>query len=204
MSDSRSDQDPCESLLSAKVTGVGPGTTGASTRTGTESRGEAQLTGDRVGRSGQKKTQGQKLSPRDYFQKTAKGLGAAKESMKEGERSVREPIQSELIEVIKTVRYGWNGGRASGKHGHGHREWHEVAKRWDAAENTQQKDELFQEILRKRTTRYQTGDGVNTQCPENKVPRRRKHKSEDRAITAKKQGRAATPNPTSTTGEGER
>ena len=53
-----------------------------------------------------------------------------------------------------------------------------------------------------KTTRYQTGDGVNTQCPENKVPRRRKHKSEDRAITAKKQGRAATPNPTSTTGKG--
>ena len=50
--------------------------------------------------------EGQKLSPRDYFEKIAKGLAAVKESLKEGEKEVLSPIEFELSKVIKQFEDG--------------------------------------------------------------------------------------------------
>ena len=63
--------------------------------------------------------EGQKLSPRDYFEKIAKGVAAVKESLKEGEKEVLSPIELELSEVIKTIR-GRERGCANGQCGPKH------------------------------------------------------------------------------------
>ena len=88
--------------------------------------------------------EGQKLSPRDYFEKIAKGLAAVKESLKEGEKEVFSPIESELSEVIKQFEDGKEDVQMGNAGQNTQTECGEdVEKRWTNAENTQQKEAVF-------------------------------------------------------------
>ena len=98
--------------------------------------------------------EGQKLSPRDYFEKIAKGVAAVKESLKEGEKEVLSPIELELSEVIKQFEDGKEDVQMGNVVQNTQTEyWEDAEKRWTNAENTQQKEAVFQEILANKKRR---------------------------------------------------
>ena len=77
-----------------------------------------------------------------------------KESSKEEEKEVFSPIELELSEVIKQFEDWKEDVQISNAEQNTHTEyWGEVEMRWTNAENTQQKKEVFQEILANKKRR---------------------------------------------------
>ena len=86
-----------------------------------------------------------KTTNNDYFEKIAKGLAAVKESLREGEKEVLSPIELELSEVIKQFDDGEEDVQMGNAVQNTQTEyWQDVEKRWTNAENTQQKEAVFQ------------------------------------------------------------
>ena len=77
-----------------------------------------------------------------------------KESLKEGEKEVLSPIESEISEVMKQLEVGNEDVQMGNAEQHSHTEyWEDLEKRWTNAENTQQKEAVFKEILANKKRR---------------------------------------------------
>ena len=77
-----------------------------------------------------------------------------KESLKEGEKEVLSPIEFELSKVIKQFEDGKEDVQMGSVVQNTQTEdWEDAQKRWSNAENTQQKEAVFQEILANKTRR---------------------------------------------------